>query len=52
MEKGKNGSKKSKKGSKYSCGVCGMSVVVDEVCGCAQAHEIICCGAAMKAKSK
>jgi len=42
----------AKKGNKYVCGVCGMSVVVDEACGCIAAHDIICCGTAMKSKKK
>ncbi len=41
---------KSKVGEKYQCGVCGMAVTVDEDCGCAEAHDIICCGTAMKKK--
>lgn len=43
---------RAKKGNKYVCGVCGMSVVVDEVCGCVDTHDIICCGTAMKSKKK
>ncbi len=39
------------KGQAYSCGVCGLEVVVDEVCGCAEAHEIICCSKPMKEKT-
>lgn len=39
-----------KKGSKYSCEVCGLVVSVDEVCGCVEACDIICCGKQMKAK--
>lgn len=38
------------KGSKYTCGVCGMAVTVDTACGCASAHELICCGKQMKVK--
>ncbi len=38
------------KGQAYECEVCGLAVVVDEVCGCVEAHEIICCGEAMKEK--
>jgi hypothetical protein len=40
----------AKKGDTLSCEVCGLSVVVDEVCGCAEAHEIICCDVPMKPK--
>ena len=41
---------KGKKGTGYACGVCGLSVTVDEVCGCAEAHPIICCMKPMKKK--
>jgi len=41
-----------KKGSKLQCRVCGMSITVDEVCGCVEEHEIICCGTEMKPKKK
>jgi hypothetical protein len=44
----KGGAKKIRRGSRYSCEVCGVVVSVDEVCGCAEAHDIICCGQAMK----
>lgn len=46
----KNGTKKMTKGEQYSCEVCGVVVTVDEACGCAEAHDIICCGQAMTAK--
>jgi len=38
------------KGSKYTCGVCGMAVTVDTACGCAEVHPLICCGKQMKVK--
>jgi hypothetical protein len=38
------------KGSVLECGVCGLTVVVDEVCGCEEVHEIICCEEPMKAR--
>jgi hypothetical protein len=37
-----------KSGSRYHCGVCGLAVTVDEVCGCADFCDIICCGEQMK----
>ena len=37
-----------KKGDRYECGVCGLAVTVDEVCGCADVCDIICCGEPMK----
>jgi len=40
----------AKKASKLVCGVCGFGVTVDNLCGCAEAHPIICCGKAMKKK--
>jgi hypothetical protein len=41
---------KRKTGAGYVCGVCGLSVTVDEACGCAEAHPIICCMKPMKKK--
>lgn len=35
-------------GSRYKCDVCGLSVIVDEVCGCVDFCDIICCGEQMK----
>ena len=32
-----------KEGSKYTCGVCGLSVTVDTACGCAETAHLICC---------
>ncbi len=29
------------------CGVCGYRVIVDEACGCAEEHVLICCGQPM-----
>ena len=43
---------KSKKGSRYSCNVCGLVVTVDTLCGCVDACDIVCCGEGMKAKKK
>ena len=37
---------KARKGDMYSCEVCGLIVVVDEVCGCATA-DLVCCKAPM-----
>lgn len=41
-----------KKGQGYECSVCGLSVVVDEVCGCIDTCDIICCEKPMKSKRK
>ena len=39
-----------KKGDIYQCGVCGLAVTVDEVCGCVDYCDIICCEKPMKPK--
>jgi hypothetical protein len=41
-----------KKGDVYKCSVCGLAVSVDEVCGCIDACDIICCEKQMKSKKK
>jgi hypothetical protein len=41
---------KTKVGDNYACEVCGLSVVVDDVCGCVDACDIICCETPMKKK--
>ena len=38
------------KGDSYTCEVCGLSVVVDEACGCVDVCDIICCSKPMKEK--
>jgi len=50
----KPGKKKGKaaKGDKYACGVCGIVVTVDEVCGCMDVCDIVCCGEQMAPKKK
>ncbi len=40
----------TKVGDAYVCGVCGLAVTVDEVCGCANACDIICCEKPMRRK--
>ena len=37
-------------GDSYVCGVCGLAVTVDDVCGCVDACDIICCEKPMKRK--
>ncbi len=44
--------KRVKKGEAYSCSVCGLAVTVDEVCGCIDACDIICCEKPMKPKKR
>ena len=41
-----------KKGDAYKCGVCGLAVTVDEICGCIDTCDIICCEKPMKPKRK
>ncbi len=48
----KAGKKAVKKGDIYQCGVCGLAVTVDEVCGCVDACDIICCEKQMKRKKR
>jgi hypothetical protein len=31
------------KGSKYACKACGLVIVVDQVCGCSDVCDLICC---------
>jgi len=44
--------KNSLKGKSYECGVCGLTVSIDEDCGCVETCDIICCGEPMKEKKK
>ena len=37
-----------KAGSHYECSACGLAITVDEVCGCTDFCDIICCGEQMK----
>jgi len=39
-----------KKGEAYKCYTCGLVVSVDEVCGCVDTCDIICCDKQMKPK--
>ena len=41
-----------KKGDVYKCSVCGLAVTVDEVCGCVDTCDIICCEKPMKPKKR
>jgi len=40
--------KKVKKGNAYVCEMCGLTVSVDEACGCVEVCDIIYCGKPMK----
>jgi hypothetical protein len=44
--------KRVKRGDAYRCSVCGLAVTVDEVCGCVDACDIICCEKQMKPKKR
>jgi hypothetical protein len=44
--------KSVKKGDVFKCGVCGLAVTVDEVCGCVETCDIICCEQPMKPKRR
>lgn len=46
----KKKTKTIKKGTKYMCGECGLVVTVDEVCGCIDVCDIMCCGEQMARK--
>ncbi len=41
-----------KKGDVYKCSVCGLAVRVDEVCGCVDMCDIVCCETPMKARKR
>jgi len=41
-----------KKGDVYKCGVFVLAVTVDEVCGCIDYCDIICCEKPMKPKKQ
>ena len=43
--------KRIAKGESYACEVCGLVVSVDDVCGCAEAHEVFCCGKPMQQRT-
>ena len=45
-------SKKAAKGDTYMRGECGLTVIIDEPCGCEDECDIICCGEPMEMKRK
>jgi hypothetical protein len=49
-KKTKKAAAKIKKGQAYECHVCGLRVVVNNVCGCVEEHALICCKKPMKKK--
>lgn len=46
----KKGGAKMKVGEVYTCEVCGLAVTIDELCGCVETCDIICCQKPMKKK--
>ena len=42
----------NKKGTKYTCSVCGMVVAIDTVCNCVGVCDLICCEKPMKVAGK
>jgi len=50
VKKATAGKKKVVKDDKYVCEACGLVVTVDEVCGCVDVCDIICCDQPMKRK--
>jgi hypothetical protein len=42
----------TKKGTRYSCGVCGLVVSVDTACNCVDVCDLICCSKPMKVAKK
>jgi len=46
----KKAAAKIRKGQAYECHVCGLRVVVNNVCGCVEEHALICCKKPMKKK--
>jgi len=42
--------KATAKKPKYVCKVCGLAVTVDNLCGCVDTCDIICCGEQMEKK--
>jgi hypothetical protein len=39
-----------KKGNRFECSVCGVVVSINEICGCVDTCDIICCGKQMRKK--
>ena len=44
--------KSAKNGDRYVCTNCGMTLIVDESCGCTELHEFICCDKPMALRKK
>jgi hypothetical protein len=48
----KKAGKQVKQGDAFKCSVCGLVVSVDDVCGCVDTCDIVCCDTPMKPKRK
>jgi len=44
--------RKVRKGTKYTCRECGLVVAVDEVCGCVDVCDLVCCGKQMVRRTR
>ena len=42
--------KKKEKGENLVCGTCGLEVTVDNLCGCVDVCDLVCCGLEMQPK--
>lgn len=42
----------NKKGTKLTCGICGLVVTVDTVCNCVEVCDLVCCEMPMKVVGK
>jgi len=42
---------RAKKAPALECGVCGYRLIIDEECGCATEHVLMCCDQPMKKKA-
>ena len=42
--------KETRVGQEYECGVCGVSVTINEDCGCVEECYILCCSEPMQPK--
>ncbi len=43
---------KAKKNDAYECRICGYRIVIDEACGCAEEHVVVCCDKPMTKTAK
>jgi hypothetical protein len=48
----KTAKKTMKEGEPHQCTVCGLAITIDELCGCVDACDIVCCEKPMKPKKK